>query len=316
MLSNIWYFIKPPKMYFFSIHEGNLVGYVVSIEGITMDLERIVAILEFPLPQYKKGLQSFISYINFVRRFLPHIATLLKPLTTILKNNAKFKWTREAKDSFQLIKEVLASAPTLANLDFSKDFILCAFGGFNVISTILVHKNVEGWEQPITFFSKGLEDYEQRYTFVEKKVLDVVKILNKFRNFLSHNKIHLQVAHPSVKDFLLSKDLNEKWVGWITRFMEYDVDFQVTKLVRGKVLCQQLAKEDISVMDQEKESTLVNVGTIDNGITSWLSEMSHFLKTRECPPNLCSTKRRYFRLQSIPFIFTDDVFYRKDHSGV
>ena len=59
---------------------------------------------------------------------------------------------------------------------------------------------------------------------------------------LSNNKIQLMVAHLSVKDFLLNKDLNTKRVGWITKAMEYDIEIKVTKLVRGKGLCEQLAK--------------------------------------------------------------------------
>lgn len=54
----------------------------------------------------------------------------------------------------------------------------------------------------------------------------------------SNNKIHLQVAHPTIKEFLLNKDINDKRAGWITRVIEYDVDIKVTKLVRGKGLCE------------------------------------------------------------------------------
>ena len=163
-----------------------------------------------PLPEHKKGLQSFVGRINFVRRFLPDIAALLKPLTTMLKKNTIFAWNKEAKENFQAIKDALAAAPVLINPDFSKDFILYAYSGFDFISTMLVQKNLEGLEQPISFFIKGLEDYEKRYSFVEKHVLSVVKNLKKLRHLLTHNKVILRVAHPSVKEFLLSKDLNEK----------------------------------------------------------------------------------------------------------
>lgn len=46
------------------------------------------------------------------------------------------------------------------------------------------------------------------------------------------------VSHPSVKDFFLSKDLNEEHVGWITKVIEYDVDIKITKFVRAKGLCE------------------------------------------------------------------------------
>ena len=89
-----------PKKCVFAVHEGNLLGYVVSQEGITVDPERIAAILELPLPHHKKSLQSFIGKINFVRRFLPNIAELLKPLTTMLKKGSVFSWTKEGKANF------------------------------------------------------------------------------------------------------------------------------------------------------------------------------------------------------------------------
>lgn len=57
---------------------------------------------------------------------------------------------------------------------------------------------------------------------------------------LSNNKIILMVAHPSVKEFLLSKDLSDKRVGWVTKLMEYDVEIKVTKLVGGKLFCEYL----------------------------------------------------------------------------
>ena len=98
----------------------------------------------------------------------------------MLKKNVVFAWTKEAKENFQAIKDALAEAPVLINPDFGKDFILYAYGGYDIISAMLVQKNAEGLEQPITFFSKGLEKYEKRYSFFEKHVLSVVKSLNKF----------------------------------------------------------------------------------------------------------------------------------------
>ena len=84
---------------------------------------------------------------------------------------------------------------------------------------MFLQQNDEGFEQPLTFFSQGLKDYELHYTFVEKHVLVVIRSLKKLRHMLSNNKIQLMVAHPFVKDFLLNKDLNTKRAGWITEAM-------------------------------------------------------------------------------------------------
>ena len=64
----------------------------------------------------------------------------------MLQKNIPFSWTKEGKRSFELIKEALAAAPTLVNPDFSKDFVLYAYGDIDSISEMLVQHNDEGLE--------------------------------------------------------------------------------------------------------------------------------------------------------------------------
>ena len=163
---------------------------------------------------------------------------MVKPLIAMLKKSMAFAWTNKGRESFEEIKAAIASAPTLINPNFEKDFILYTLGSESSISTVLTQTNDKIEEQPIAFFSEGLKEYEDKYSYVEKQALAVIRALKKFRHLLSHNKIHLLVPHASVKDFLLRKDISEKRAGWITRVMEYDVDIQITKLVRGKGLCK------------------------------------------------------------------------------
>ncbi|KAH9308779.1 hypothetical protein KI387_036690, partial [Taxus chinensis] len=80
--------------------------------------------------------------------------------------------------------------------------------------------------------------------------------LKKFKHLVSNNKVQLLVSHVGVKDFLLNKDLNEKRAGWITRVMEYDIEIKVTKLVRGKGLCEQLILGKQKEACNEKEAVL------------------------------------------------------------
>ena len=88
-----------PKNNVFSIHKGKLLGFIVSKEDITIELERVSATLDLPLLARKKGLQSFLGRINFVRRFIPNIAELLMPLIAMLRKGMVFSWTKEGKHS-------------------------------------------------------------------------------------------------------------------------------------------------------------------------------------------------------------------------
>ena len=142
---------------------------------MTIDPQRTKEILALSLPSHKKFLQSFVGRINFVRICIPNLATMVKPLTTMLKKNMVFSWTKKGKASFEEIKIAIASTPTLINPNFERDFILYTLGGESSIATVLTQMNDKNEEKPITFFSEGFKEYEDKYSFVEKKALVVIR---------------------------------------------------------------------------------------------------------------------------------------------
>ena len=79
-----------PKKSTFGINEGKLLGNIVSKEGIRLDPERAQAINAIVAPHNIAFLQSFFGKINFVRRFIPNLAELAKPLNALLKKDTKF----------------------------------------------------------------------------------------------------------------------------------------------------------------------------------------------------------------------------------
>ena len=78
-----------PKVSTFGIDEGKLLGHIVSKEGIRIDPERVHAINTITAPHNVASLQSFFGKINFVRRFIPNLAEIAKPLNALLKKDVK-----------------------------------------------------------------------------------------------------------------------------------------------------------------------------------------------------------------------------------
>ena len=76
----------------------------MSKDGLTIDLERTRAIISLSLPSHKKVLQSFLLRIDVVKRFIPNLATMVKPLTAMLKKNMVFSWTKEGNFFFKRSK--------------------------------------------------------------------------------------------------------------------------------------------------------------------------------------------------------------------
>ena len=119
-------------------------------------------------PRNIKELQSFIGKINFLRRFIPNLVELLRNITNILKKDTKINWNAESKQSFEQVKHALTQAPVLISPEYTKDFYLFSFASEHTITAVLLQKNNEGYEQPITFFSKALREATLNYNIMEK----------------------------------------------------------------------------------------------------------------------------------------------------
>jgi hypothetical protein len=120
------------------VHEGKLLGHVISNDGVRIDPERVKAIEGIPLPQTKKALQSFLVQINFIRRFIPNLVELMKPILKLLKKDVKFEWTNEGRKAFNIIKDEITRSPVLISPDYSKDFQIFSFASEDTIAGVLL----------------------------------------------------------------------------------------------------------------------------------------------------------------------------------
>jgi hypothetical protein len=126
-----------PKKTIFGVEEGKLLGHIISQVGIHIDPERIKAIAQLPLPHNKKAMQSFFGQINFVRKFTPDFAEIIKPLQKMIHKDSEFKWDDEQKDTFNNIKAAISRAPVLRSLDFNRDFNLYTFASDQSLAAVL-----------------------------------------------------------------------------------------------------------------------------------------------------------------------------------
>ena len=92
----------------------------------------------------------------------------MKPLQKLLNKDAKFEWTDEGKDAFNSIKNAISMSPILISPDYSKEFEIFSFSSEDTIAGVLLQKNKEGQEKPITFMSRALQNSELKYTTMEK----------------------------------------------------------------------------------------------------------------------------------------------------
>ena len=120
-------------------------------------------------------MQYFMGMINFVRRFVPEFAQIIKPLQQMVKQSVQFKWTDSEKGAFDKNKTSIAHAPSLKIPNFEKDFILNTFASDNSLTAVLTQREERGDEYPISFMSTGLQGDELNYPTIVKHAYAVFK---------------------------------------------------------------------------------------------------------------------------------------------
>ena len=149
------------------MEEGNLLGHIISKDGIWIDPSYVQAIWKIELPRSKKKVQAFNGKVNFLRKFIPNLAEHLRDLTNMLKKNSDVKWSEDAQKYFHSVKFSLTTATILISPDYTSDFITFSFASEHTMAVVLMQKR-DKIELPISFFSRNIRDATIFYNIIEK----------------------------------------------------------------------------------------------------------------------------------------------------
>jgi hypothetical protein len=96
----------------FWLKEVPFLWYVISAEDIVVDPSKVQDVLEWKSP----------ILVTQIRSFIPNFSKIAKPMTNLLENDAKFKWSPKCEEAFITLNKLLTTAPVLAQPDIEKPF--------------------------------------------------------------------------------------------------------------------------------------------------------------------------------------------------
>jgi hypothetical protein len=89
----------------------------LSAKGIAVDPSKIKDILEWKPPTTVHQVRSFLRLAGYYHRFILNFSKVVKPITSLLKNDTKFNWSSRCNEAFKQLKVLLTTAPVLAQPD-------------------------------------------------------------------------------------------------------------------------------------------------------------------------------------------------------
>jgi hypothetical protein len=97
----------------FSVTKTKFLGFIVSTDGIEVDPEKVSVIRDWQAPDTVRGIQSFLGFCNFYRRFIRDYGKIAKPLVRLTKTGIPFKFDQICWEAFEELKARLTSSAIL-----------------------------------------------------------------------------------------------------------------------------------------------------------------------------------------------------------
>jgi hypothetical protein len=140
-----------------------------------MDPVKIARVADWLTPSNKKKVQSFVSFINFYRCFIPGFSHHAHALFNMTMKDIRFIWGLPQKASSMKLKELITLAPVLVLPDDNLPFRLEADSSSIATGVVLLQQNVDdnAWH-PITFLSKVLNPVEWNYEIHNTNMLAII----------------------------------------------------------------------------------------------------------------------------------------------
>ena len=154
----------------FAAAELDFLGHYVGLGKLLPREQKVKALIDFPRPVNRKGVQRFLGLAGYFRRFIPHYSDLSRVLSDLLKKNTKYVWTDVCEQAFVDIKSRLASRPILRPPNYNLPFCMAVDASDMAVGACLFQV-IDGFEHPICYLSKKLNKHQLNYSTVEKEAL-------------------------------------------------------------------------------------------------------------------------------------------------
>nr|GEU79085.1 putative reverse transcriptase domain-containing protein [Tanacetum cinerariifolium] len=153
--------------------------HVIDSKGIQVDSAKIESIKDWASPKSPTEIHQFLGLAGYYIRFIEGFSKIAKSMTKLTQKNVKFDWGEKEEVAFQLIKQKLCSAPTLAFPKGSENFIVYCDASHKGLGVVLMQN-----EKVIAYASRQLKIHEKNYITHDLELGAVVFALKMCRHYL------------------------------------------------------------------------------------------------------------------------------------
>ena len=145
--------IKLSKCQFFKTHLHYL-GHRISANGLKPLPEKLEAIRNLAPTRNMDKACHILGLLGYYRSFIPALANITLPITSLLKKNTPFVWSDKCQQALEYLKEIFCNKLLLQFSDPNKPYILYTDASNNAYSGILCQPVDNDQDiRPVAYFS-------------------------------------------------------------------------------------------------------------------------------------------------------------------
>ena len=244
----------------FNVNTTSFLGFVISPDGLQMDDTKVQVIRDWPTPRKVKDVQSFLGFANFYRRFIANYSDMSVPLTRLTRKSARWDWSPECQEAFDLLKVVFTRTPVLHHFDPSLPLVVETDASDYAVAGILSLRTDDGEIHPVAFYSRTLHGAELNYDTHDKELLAIFEAFKLWRHYLESpvHTIDVVTDHKNLEYFATTKSLSRRQARWSEYLAAFNmvVRFRPGKL--GEKPDSLTRRFDFYLKGEDRDFTLAN----------------------------------------------------------
>ena len=216
--------LKPQKCCLFQT-EVPFLGKLVSRQGVSVDPNKIKAIIDWPVPKSKKDVESFLGFMNYHWDHIKDFADITVCLYELIGPKNHFNWTQEHQTSFEKLRECLVCAPILAYPNSIDKFIIDTDASDKAIGAELIQVQ-DGEEKVVCYGSYSLTPSQHNYCTTCKELLAVVRFCREYHHYLLGRSFIVCMDHSSLTWLMRFKHVEGQLARWLEELSQFDMTIQ------------------------------------------------------------------------------------------
>jgi hypothetical protein len=214
----------------YKVDNVKYLGHIFSSKGCSPDPDRIRAVTSVKSPNNKKELQSILGLFNYLRPFVPKMASLTSSMRDLLKKDVTFCWLPQHQKALDNLKEIITKAPALASFDSNKPITIQCDSSKDGMGFTLMQNG-----RPVMYGSRSLTETQKGYSQIEKEMLSIVEATKKYHHFIyGRQTVEVQTDHKpivSIMNKTIASINNSRLQRMRVKLLKYNLN---VKYVPGK----------------------------------------------------------------------------------